>query len=94
MDLLLHEGTFEPRLSVRVRVPGLFLDGERRRGQEPLEPTREMGAHVVDLVGELTGAAGAVGVRLVDKDLHAGLGALKKRKEIFIWDDELTSFKG
>lgn len=60
-----------PGSGVGVRVPGLLLHLQRGFGEQSPKPAGDVGAHVVDLVGVLAAAAGAIAVGPVGQNLHA-----------------------
>lgn len=97
-----------PGSSVRVSVPGLLLHSKGSLRQDGAEPGRDVFADVVDLVGVLTRAPGAVLVGLVLQDLHAAALAAallpafflhssekpRERREMFMKKVEVIKIKG
>lgn len=81
---LLDERARVARLRVRVRIPGLLLDGEGALRQQALDPAGQVAAHVVDLARVLAGAAGSAVVRLVGEDLDAAAGAAGLLAALFL----------
>ena len=79
MNSLFYERTGESRLGVRVGIPCLLLDCQRRLGEQRLEPSGQVRADVVPLVGELAASSRAIGIRFVYQDFNAGLGTLGRK---------------
>lgn len=76
--LLFHEWTLEPCLSVGIRIPSLLLHGQGRLGEKRLEPGRQMGPYVINLVSELAAAPGTILVGFIDQNLNTRLSSLQK----------------
>ena len=67
---LIHERNTEPGLGVGVGIPCFFVQFQRRFRSDATKPAGQVSPYVVDLVGVLAGAIGAVRVGTVLDNLH------------------------